>query len=126
MRIGQDICGLAHQAQRIEPVRQRTDDRVEQPRPIETAEKARHCPWQEDQCLDDAPAYEFDVEQQGQNQPEDKLQDHRGAGPPQGVSKRATEGHVVGQRAEMVEADKAARKRVQQHDIAKGIGNADG
>ncbi len=86
VRIGEDVAGLAHQAERKEPVRQRADDRIEQPGPVEAGEEARHRPGQEHQRLHDAPAPERLVEQQRQDQAEDELQDDGGPGPPAACS----------------------------------------
>ena len=72
-----------------------------------------------------AAAGERPVEQQRQDQAEHELQEHRGAGPPQRVAQRAVEIVVAVERAEMIEPDEAAGERVEQLDVAEGIGKAE-
>lgn len=114
-----------HQPEGEEPVRDRPDDGIEQPGPVEAGEKGRHGPGQEHQRLGDRPALKGLVEQQRQDQPENELQDDGGAGPPERIPQRAIEGGIAGKLAEMIEPDEAAGKRIEQLDIAEGIGNAD-
>ena len=124
--MGQQVAGLGHQAQRMEPVRQRADHRVEQPGPVEAGEEARHGPGQEDQRLDDSPAREGLVEEESEDQAEDELQDDGCAGPEQRVAERAVEGGVARKLPELVETDEAAREGVEQDHIAESVGNAYG
>ena len=69
------LVGLGLQAERIEPVRQRPDDRVEQPGPGEAGEEGRHRPGQEHQRLHDLAAEERLVEQQRQAEAEKELEE---------------------------------------------------
>ena len=119
------LSGSLDDAERIEPVRQRPDHRVEQPGPVEAGQEGRHRPGQEHQRLHDGAAGKRPVEQQRQDQAEDELQQHRSAGPPQRVAQRPVEIVVAVERAEMFEPDEAARERIEQLHVAEGIGKAE-
>ncbi|MNE64964.1 hypothetical protein D3C80_1604080 [compost metagenome] len=105
-------------------MRQRPDDRVEQPCPVETGKEGRHGPWQEHQRLRQPPARKGFIEQQRQNEAEEELQENRSAGPPQRVFQRPVKGRILRQRLQMFEANETAGKRIEQLHIAKGIGEA--
>ena len=111
----------------IEPVRQRADDRIEQPGPVEAGEEARHRPGQEDQRLRDAAAAETAgrAAAPGSGRSRNWRSD-RGAGPPQRVAAaRGRSSSSPASVAEMLEADEAAAERVEQLHVAEGVGDAE-
>ena len=130
MRVSRDRTGCCsascHEAEREQPVRQRADDGIEQPGPVQAGQEGRHRPGQEHQRLHHAAAAERLVEQQRQDQAEDELQQHRDDGPPHRVAQRVPEILVVGSASrKLVEPDKVAAEGIEELDVAEGIGDAD-
>ena len=80
------LTGSGSRPRAYEPVRQRADDRVEQPGPGEAGQEGRHRPGQEDERLERAARPGNGVfEQQREDQAEDELEEQRAEGPDQRV-----------------------------------------
>ena len=76
------VTGSLCRPMRIEDMRQRSDDRIEQPGPGEASEKSRHRPGQEHQRLHQLSPVEWPVEQQRQAEAEEELEEQAADRPP--------------------------------------------
>src|SRR5205823_7660857 len=65
-----------------EPMRQRTDQGVEEPAPGEAGQEDRHRPREEDEALYELSAVEWAVEKKGQSEPQEELKSQASNRPP--------------------------------------------